>query len=275
MLKTFRRLEWWALSILVSLAIPAVFPGCADDGAAFPGADGGAAGEGGAGGAVADGGTAGGGDGGVAGTGKNGGPGGTGGSGGEGGVGGAGGAEPDWIRDPSIWSEVEFEIPPRNAKVYRGKPGKFEFPKVSWKEDCGKGCSSLRFAFGDVTDEASVETMWTGGGVHLAISHHYTWPNGAVRRAIRRMIRIEDGETVSAVNVLLNSNQEESMIVGIRTEGAGLLVLGRSTAEGLDAIWASFGPETGWDFKGPWRTDTVFGTTGSVRRDRAPLPARG
>lgn len=196
----------------------------------------------------------GGGDGGTAGAGATGGQGG--GSSATGGAGGdpAGGAY-GWVDDPEIWRELDIPDPV-NSRILMGDPSQFDFPSLEW-EECGLGCTSSKLGFGDVTARAVLEsippTPQGKSEVHVAVSHVLL----SKRAEIRRMIRLTDGVTTSALYFVENDPEISDLTVAIRDGGAGIfLIVGSQRGE----LWASYGPETGWDLKRPWSDDTRFAT---------------
>lgn len=226
--------------------------GCS--GIADPAGDGfgGQAGVGGSGGSPGGGGgEASGGSGGGGGVGGSGGGGGVGGSG-EGRAGSGGESEPGWLSDPLIWTEIDLEAPV-TSKLYRGDSAGLQFPDLVWEEDCGHGCSSLRFTIGDVTNGAVLGSVFNsredGNDAYLTIYHVFL----ERLRYVRRMIRLSDGADISALNLLRGKGDRR-----ISMSGEGLFespaILNFHYGEEPLLIWGVHGVDAGWDLKMPGRS---------------------
>lgn len=163
-----------------------------------------------------------------------------------------------WLSDPKVWYEVEFERPPRFARIYTGDPSGFEFPSVEWNSDCGDGCSSATFSFGDSTGDAVLSSLFVSADgsheAHLAISHTFEGSG----RLIRRLVRLADGSSLGAVNVSQGRRAGEEIVLGMRLESAGSLVVGKINDAGSSSVWAAFGSVVGWDVKRPWRDEPYY-----------------
>ena len=110
--------------------------------------------------------------------------------------------EQAWLADPTAWQPVpgaEFTQP--LCHVFEAVEGKIGFPKLVW-QPCGSGCESTALAAGYGSKGAMpVATTYALPAGPSAFLTYDVWINApTTQHYVRRVVRLEDGATVGALN---------------------------------------------------------------------------
>lgn len=150
---------------------------------------------------------------------------------GAGGIAGDSGLPPEqaWLDDPSAWKLVpgtEFTQP--RCTVYEALEGELGFPKLSWTA-CGAGCevADLVQGYGSQSALPTASTHQVAGGARAFLTHDLWLNTPTVWHYLRRVVRLDDGVTMGALNGRNKPNDQEfaTCIFGNGRESARANVL--------------------------------------------------
>lgn len=109
-------------------------------------------------------------------------------------------ADQAWLADGAIWAAVaglEFTAP---CTVFEAKGAELKFPPLAWT-GCGNGCEKTDAVQGYADDALFpvASTHVASGTASAFLSMEYQIAAGTSRRSVRRVVRLDSGETVAAM----------------------------------------------------------------------------